>query len=216
MLHYPYLRPRYVLYRINKLIKETLELRHWEKQGKPLPPPHLVKQRTVKSYGKTFHLHTLIETGTYTGAMVFAMQDEFAKIYTIELDENLSRAAQSGFAKFDHIEAIQGDSGEVLPQIMAHITEPCLFWLDGHYSGEGTAKGGSDTPILRELGCIFSHSVNGHVILIDDAHCFIGENDYPTIEELRRIALSNKPDWHFEVSDNIVRIHPSEYGRASV
>lgn len=213
MLRYRYLRPRYVLHRIKKAIKEAVELRRWEKQGKPLPPPHLVKQRIVKRYGKAFHLHTLIETGTYTGAMVFAMQDQFDKIYTIELDESLSRAAQRGFAKFEHIEAIQGDSGEVLPQIMAHITEPCLFWLDGHYSGEGTAKGLSDTPILRELGCILNHPVNRHVILIDDAHCFIGENDYPTIEELQRIALSNKPDCHFEVSDNIVIIHPSKSDR---
>lgn len=212
MLRYRYLRPRYVLHRIKKAIKEAVELRRWEKQGKPLPPPHLVKQRTVKRYGKAFHLRTLIETGTYTGAMVFAMQDEFGKIYTIELDEGLSKAAQRGFAKFDHIEAIQGDSGEVLPQIMSHITEPCLFWLDGHYSGEGTAQGRSDTPILRELECIFNHPVSGHVILIDDAHCFIGENDYPTIEELQRIALSNKPDWHFEVSDNIVIIGPSKSG----
>lgn len=212
MLRYRYLRPRYVLHRINKFVKEADELRRWKNRGKPLPAPHLVKQRTVQRYGKAFHLRTLIETGTYTGAMVFAMQDEFDRIYTIELDEGLGEAAQRGFAKFDHIEAIQGDSGDVLPQIMKRITEPCLFWLDGHYSGEGTARGGSDTPILRELESIFKHPIDGHVILIDDAHCFIGENDYPTIEELRRIALDSKPDWHFEVSDNIVRIHPSKSG----
>ena len=212
MTRYLYLRPRYILYRINKHLKEAVELRRWERQGKPLPPPHLVKQRTVKQYGKAFGLHTLIETGTYTGAMVFAMRDDFDKIYTVELDENLFKAAQKGFSKFAHVEPVQGDSGEVLPQIMAGVSEPCLFWLDGHYSGEGTAKGRFDTPIVRELHCILSHPVAGHVILIDDAHCFVGENDYPTIEELRQLAVGKRPKWHFEVRDNIIRIHPDPPG----
>ncbi len=203
-----YLRPRYIFYRIKKYLQEADELRRWERQGKPLPPPHLVKQRTVRSYGRTFDLHTLIETGTYTGAMVYAMQDDFDKIFTVELDENLFKAAQIGFSKFAHVQPVQGDSGDVLPQIMANINEPCLFWLDGHYSGDGTAKGRFDTPIVRELHCILDHPEPGHVILIDDAHCFVGENDYPTIEELRQLAIGKRPNWHFEVADNIVRIHP--------
>jgi hypothetical protein len=28
----------------------------------------------------------------------------------------------------------QGNSGELLPRAIASLTEPALFWLDGHYS----------------------------------------------------------------------------------
>lgn len=139
--------------------------------------------------------------------MVFAVEEYFDSIRTIELDADLSRAAQRRFAPTRHVEVFQGDSAVVMPRILAPIKEPALFWLDGHYSGEGTAKGASHTPIRSELECIFRHPVSGHVILIDDVHCFTGENDYPTIEELRRIAFEHKPEWHFEVRDNIVRIH---------
>lgn len=208
MLRYRFLRPRYVLYRLKKYLQDSRELREWRRQGSPLPPPHLVKQQTVKRYGKMFGLHTLIETGTYTGAMVFAMQDDFARIYTVELDDKLFNAARKNLAKFAHVEPVHGDSGDVLPQIMARVNEPCLFWLDGHFSGEGTAKGRLHTPIMRELECILEHPITNHAVLIDDAHCFVGEDDYPTIEEIRELANSKRPDWHFEVKDNILRIHP--------
>jgi hypothetical protein len=87
-----------------------------------------------------------------------------------------------------------------------------LFWLDGHYSGGITAKGPLDTPIVKELDSILNHSVTGHVILIDDARCFVGENDYPTIDELREILHTERPRWVFEVKDDIIRIHEKPDG----
>ena len=99
MLRYRYLRPRYVLHRIKKAIKEAVGVAPLGKQGEsPLPPPHLVKQRTVKRYGKAFHLHTLIETGNVYGRDGVRHARSIDKIYTIELDESLSRAAQERFA----------------------------------------------------------------------------------------------------------------------
>jgi len=102
----------------------------------------------------------------------------------------------------------QGDSGEVLGAVIAPLEEPCLFWLDGHYSGGITALGAESTPILRELEAIAAHPIPAHVILIDDARCFTGTDGYPTIDDLGALARRLWPDCEFRVADDILRILP--------
>ena len=184
--------------------------RSWERQGRPSPPPHIVKEQLIKDYVKTFRASILIETGTYFGDMVHAMRKLFARIVSFELDQKLAAQARDRFAGDNHIEIIQGDSGKLLHDYLTTINERCLFWLDGHYSGGITAKGSLETPIMNELTSILAHPVEGHVILIDDARCFTGENDYPTIEELQRFVKDKKPDWQFSVDTDVIRIHPAK------
>lgn len=181
--------------------------REWERQGRPSPPPHIVKEEMIRDYAKTFHTEVLIETGTYLGDMIHAMKKSFTRILSFELDEKLAAQARERFAGDKHIEIIQGDSGKLLGDYLGTIKEPCLFWLDGHYSGGITAKGSLETPIKNELQFIFSHPVAGHVILIDDARCFTGENDYPTIAELQHFVKAQKPDLKFSVDTDVIRIH---------
>src|SRR4029079_19466137 len=130
-------------------------------------PPHVVKEELIKSYPKNFNTNVLIETGTYLGDMVHALRKSFARILSFELDPNLAAQAQQRFANDNHIQIIQGDSGKLLGEHIANIHEPCLFWLDGHYSGGITARGTLETPIKNELTVILKHPVDSHVILID-------------------------------------------------
>jgi len=178
-----------------------------------LPPPHIVKQLAVKKYAAAFGLRVLVETGTYHGEMVEAMCKVFDRLYSIEIDQGLYEEALDAFARFAHIRIIKGDSGEVLPSILSEVKQPCLFWLDGHYSGPETGKGPLDTPVAKELQHIFLHPIRDHVILIDDARDFTGEGDYPSLEELRKFVLGFRPGWSFVLKDDIIRIHPSETGR---
>lgn len=194
-------------------LRQQEEIRDWIAKGRPAPPPHVVKQQTVKAYGKQFSLQTLIETGTYLGHMVFAMKGSFGKIISIELDVALYESAKQNFANFEQVAIVHGDSGERLPVILETIKQPCLFWLDGHYSAGITARGRLDTPIISELRAIFNHDVTRHVVLIDDARCFIGQDDYPTLRELESFVHQRRPDWNFEVKDDIVRIHQPENRR---
>jgi len=191
--------------------RQEAEIREWEALGKPNPPPHIVKQRTVEHYGKTFSLRVLIETGTYQGDMVEAMKDIFDKIISIELKRELYERATKRFKTNGHISIILGDSGKVLRDVLVEIDEPCLFWLDGHYSAGITAKEEVDTPIRKELDHILNHPVAGHVILIDDARLFVGVNHYPRIEELKDILLTSHPDWILDVEHDIIRIHQKTY-----
>lgn len=176
-------------------------------------PTYDVKVNAVLEYAQAFHLQTLIETGTYQGAMIQATKHAFGKIVSIELEISLYRAAVRVFAADPHVQIVFGDSGTRLPELLSATYSPCLFWLDGHYIPLSTdsAKGEKDTPILQELDAILRHPVPGHVILIDDARCFIGPNpllnDYPTIQELQEYVRQRRPDMHFLVKDDIIRIY---------
>lgn len=174
--------------------------------------PYSVRVEVVKKYSERFNIRTLIETGTYQGDMIEANLTCFDKIISIELENLLYNAAKHKFSPYPHITIVHGDSGKVLEGVLKSINEPCLFWLDGHYVPytPETARGDKDTPIVLELDHILSHRID-HVILIDDARCFIGPNpilrDYPTIRELQDLVTAKRPDWVFEVKDDIIRIH---------
>ncbi|MBT4485768.1 MAG: hypothetical protein HOC71_19030 [Candidatus Latescibacteria bacterium] len=198
------LTPAYSIYRF---LQHRKTYKEWEREGIPIPPPPVVKQHVVCAYARRFSCDTIVETGTYLGEMVYSVKDVFDRLYSIEIDRTLARKAQKRFSKYDRITILQGDSGEVLREILAEITTPCLFWLDSHYSGGLTSKGEFDTPVMQELTHIFNHDVRDYVVLIDDARCFTGENDYPELNDLREFVLAKKPGWSFEVEYDIIRIH---------
>jgi len=194
-------------YEILKLQRDRKALKIWESQGRPAPPPHVIKENAIKEYAKLFNTRTLIETGTYKGDMVYAMRRYFDRVVSFELDPLLHDEARKRFAPDQNVSIVLGDSGQILGEHLATITEPCLFWLDGHYSGGVTARAALSTPIKNELDQILNHNVSGHVILVDDARCFNGDDDYPTLQELKHFILNIKPDWEFSVRDDIIRVH---------
>lgn len=102
---------------------------------------------------------------------------------SVELDQKLYENASRSFSNDPQI--YQGDSGQVIEKLLKDLDQPCLFWLDGRYSEGFTAKGELNTPIINELKHIFNDPIKNHVILIDDARCFIGENDYPSMQYLK-------------------------------
>jgi len=185
-------------YRSRSIIKK------WEQEGKPVPPPHQIKQLAIQNYKNRFGLNVLVETGTYLGDMIEAQKKKFDRIFSIELGEKLWRKAVNRFKNEKHITLIHGDSGEVLKSISEKLNEPALFWLDGHYSGGITAKGNLECPILKELDAIFLYSKFNHVLLIDDARCFDGTNDYPTIEELTNYIKNKNEKYIMEIKDDII------------
>src|SRR5438876_12021434 len=176
----------------------------WRLRGSPLPPPHAVKERAVREYAARFRLRVLVETGTWLGDMVARTRHAFDRVYTIELDDALWRRARSRFAGDRRVTLLHGDSAQVLPGVLASLQEPALFWLDGHYSGGPTARGSLSTPISAELRHILAHPVRRHVILIDDARCFTGEDDYPALAELERRLRAERPDSAWSDKDDII------------
>lgn len=195
---------------ISEMAKDYVRIKpliHWLEQGKPDEPPHIVKQITVKEYANRFGIKIFIETGTYFGDMIISVKDYFEKIFSIELSNELYKEAKHKFLYYKHISLYHGDSSTVLPEILSQVDEPCLFWLDAHYSEGITVKGKLETPILQELDCILKHKIIDHVILIDDARAFVGKNDYPTLKQLREFVESRLDNCFFDVKNDIIRIH---------
>lgn len=186
-----------------------LHFRHlhrvWERQESRTSPSHFLKQQFLRRCAMDGDCKILVETGTYMGDMVFALQDDFKQIFSIELSPYYFNKAKERFGKFQNIEIIQGDSGVLLKQIVPRLDDKALFWLDGHYSGGLTAKGEKECPIYEELRNIFTSPIN-HTIVIDDARLFVGQQDYPTIEELEKFVQTLKPTSKFSFENDAIVI----------
>jgi hypothetical protein len=192
---------------IRKRLKNALSIIKWHITGGDLPPKS-VKRLIIRSYAKSYGHRVFIETGTYLGDTVATLWKLFDKTYSIELSPELYSKAVNRFAGNDRIDLCQGDSSEILPQILSTLKEPAVFWLDGHYSGGITAKGETETPVMSELVSILAHEIKDHVILIDDARCFNGTNGYPALDELKSLVQRYQPLRAVEVEADIVRITP--------
>ncbi len=199
------LLPESVKQRVNSRRGNTIH--QWEKQGKPSPPPHAFKQQTIIDHAKQYNCSVLVETGTYMGDMVFAQLYNFKKIYSIELSDYLWRLAVNRFKEYQFVNILQGDSSSVLPNLVPTITEPAVFWLDGHYCGGITAQADVFCPIYGELEAIFKSPLQ-HVILIDDARCFDGTYDYPTYEDLCVFVKTHRPSCTIIIRNDTIRILP--------
>ncbi|MBI4945023.1 MAG: hypothetical protein HY840_01325 [Bacteroidetes bacterium] len=179
-------------------------IRDWKYSGKPLPPPHRVKEITIDAYRFKSNYDILVETGTYMGDMIESQIKKFKEIYSIELSEKLWAMAVDKFSKYKHIKIIHGDSGKILGNITSQLTRSAIFWLDGHYSGAGTAKSNKECPIMEELDTIMKDKEFKHIILIDDARLFVGKNDYPTIEDLTKYILSKDSKYRISIENDII------------
>jgi hypothetical protein len=184
---------------------ERRVFREWVRVGRPIPAPPIVKQRILKQALRAHGLDTLVETGTFTGETVAALAPHVRRLISIELDERLHAAARARLAGFPNVELLRGDSAVVLPLVLADLRAPALFWLDGHYTGEGSARTEVDSPIVAEIAALLDHPVEGHVVLIDDAREFTGAGGYPTIEALAAMIRARQPGAMVEVRDDIVR-----------
>ncbi len=183
----------------------------WEQQGKPLPPPHTVKQQAIQHYQRKSGYKVLVETGTYKGDMVLAQKAHFNKIYSIELSQVLFEKAKKRFSGQAGITLLQGNSGEVIESVLKELKEPAIFWLDGHYSGGITATIEKYSPINEELDTIIANNQLQHIILVDDARGFNGEHGYPTVEELQRMVATKLPGYHFSIDEDIIRLVPEKF-----
>jgi hypothetical protein len=180
-------------------------------------PSYKTKRETILSVARKYDQNTVfIETGTYMGDTVEYVKNQFSKVFSIELSQELAEKARQRFSAESKISIVQGDSATQLGNILQSVNAPCLLWLDGHYSSEFwvgdkyvvTAKGVKETPILEELRQVANHSIKNHVILIDDARLFVGKNDYPPMSELRSFVAANFPGYSIAAKNDIIRILP--------
>jgi hypothetical protein len=161
----------------------------------------------IRSYLKQFKMDEFIETGTYLGDTLGYIANSGVQCISIELSQELYEAACKRFKTYKNVGLVQGDSGQRLPELLNAINKKSLFWLDGHYSSGVTARAETYTPVSAELKAILRHPIKQHVILIDDARCFDGMNNYPHLDDLLRV-IREDGSYSAEVSLDIIRLVP--------
>lgn len=148
--------------------------------------------KTFEKYNKN---SIFIETGSYLGDGIYqALYSGYDKIISIELSNKLYLHCKNRFINHSNVMLYNGDSSDILGELLEDIDVPVTFWLDGHYSSGMTQRGKLMSPLMEELDIIKNHHINNHTILIDDMRCWKKED----------------PDYNFgekEIKDKIKQIN---------
>ena len=86
---------RTFLYDLIWPIKHKRQHREWISRGRSVPPPAIVKHRTIEKYAKTYDHQVFVETGTYRGDTVHAVQGIFKEIYSVGLGYDFAKHARA-------------------------------------------------------------------------------------------------------------------------
>jgi len=112
-----------------------------------------------------------IETGTNQGCTIFSVEPYFNKLYTIEISEELLQYAKNQY-NGSKINFILGDSASVFESLLPSISDKCIFFLDGHWSGGDTGRSNKDCPLNEEITNINNLFTNDAIIIINDFRLF--------------------------------------------
>lgn len=194
------------MYGLYKTLGHYPDYWYWLLRGRPPRSPHLLKQKVVREYGENFGLRTLVETGTYYGEMVAAMKRRFDRVYSIEYVPALAERATRKFARDQHVRIFCGDSRVVMPEVLALLQGPALFWLDaGYYGWVGIRTQSNEQRLSAELEMILSHPYP-HMILLDDARGLTGRDGIPSVGEVKAYVEEKFPERLVRVEFDITRI----------
>ena len=158
-----------------------------------VPPPGAKRRHLQRLFEERGHA-CFVEAGTYLGDTVAAFAPLADRVISVEMDESLWRQASERFRGDSRIEIVHGDAEQEIPRLVAGLTDPPLVWLDGHYSGEGTALGRQHEPavaILEELGR--AGVPERTTIVVDDLRLFGRLPEFPTLESLISAARAAWP-----------------------
>lgn len=159
------------------------------------PLGYTFKRMLLRDTAKQFQCKTFVETGTYFGETARYMARFVERVLTCEPDPSLYEHNVKHNRGVKNISIWNKGSEECFEEMLRNITGRPLFWLDGHYSGAGTALTSHHTPILRELNLIRTTSPDG-VVVIDDVREFESlqnvlkgtfEKGYPKIETVAEL-----------------------------
>ena len=168
------------------------------------------------------NVQAFVETGTYRADTALWASSNFDQVYTIELSPHLHKQVSSKYQSYTNIIFLNGNSAEILPKIITEISQPSIFWLDGHWSGGDTVGEENECPLLQEIEAI-NHFGYEKFIFIDDARLFISPpppphntNHWPTITEIIKKIEQNAADSYTVVYNDVIISVPSKYKNAFV
>lgn len=180
--------------------KKSLEPNRWAAaygwiHGEHLvSPPAIAKQRHLLTVLESRKHRIFVEAGTYMGETTAFFAQRVDQVFSVELHDGLFAAAEKRFAKQTHVTLVHGDSLVEIPKIVANCVTPPLVFLDGHFSGAGTAQGLEMEPAESTLRHLAGVTPPGTTIVIDDLRLFgSGLAGFPQLDELTAAARDAFP-----------------------
>ena len=170
-------------------------------------------QKIITDYPEYTGINTFVESGTNVGRSIFHLAQYFKELHTIEIAEPLYTMCYTKAINenISNINFYLGDSLDILPLILKGITNPALFWLDGHYCRGNTGRGKIDPPMKEELQIILDQHNERSIIMIDNVDVFgrkgaPGEEDWSHISEesIMRGADKNKIYKSYVENDRLI------------
>jgi hypothetical protein len=128
-----------------------------------------------------------IETGTLSGDTIFSLEPYFNKLYTIEFSEKYYITTKNKYSG-NKINFILGDSSIVFETLLPIISDKCIFFLDGHWTGGDTGRSDKDCPLYEEITHINNLFTNDAIIIIDDFRLF-GLEDWRDINKEKLLNI---------------------------
>ena len=182
-------------------LKKFNETRSWKKRNYLENPPQFVKEtiflRDAVPNAKW------VETGTGHGVTTKFLAENYPCVHTIEPSKYLYEQTAKNL-KLKNIFFINDTSENILSKLLSKLHGDINFWLDGHYSGQGTYKGKINCPIKEELIAIDKNITNFKriSIFIDDVRCFLSDTEeyynYPSINFLVNWSREKNFAWKIE------------------
>jgi FkbM family methyltransferase len=161
---------------------------------------------------EAYNLQGFIETGTHFGATALWAAQYFPKVITIEAAKEIYEGVVNNYGHLKNVDFLLGNSKEQLAAIVPSLKQPCIFWLDAHWSGGMTYGESQECPLLEELQ-IINDSECEHFILIDDARLFLCPppnphriEEWPTIDAVTSLLNSGRSRYTVIVEDVIVSV----------
>jgi predicted O-methyltransferase YrrM len=126
-----------------------------------------------------------IETGTFRGDTSILLADTFGSCVTIERSPSLAAAAKERFSNDERIQVIEGNSRDVLSDVLPKVDVPCFLWLDAHGIYDYVGEDDQENPILEEIEVVARVRLNSNtVIVIDDARGMGTQPGWPALSEI--------------------------------
>lgn len=152
---------------------------------------------TMLDLQKRFGLNNFIETGTFLANTTEWASKHFERVWTIEVFRPYWEKAFKKFKSNPNVTCVLSDSRRGLPEVLKHVDEPALIWLDAHWNG--TKGRDYDCPILDELREIKQQAAK-HVVMIDDASLFDYWEKWPSLE----MVMDELKEYDTEIKDDAI------------
>jgi hypothetical protein len=136
-----------------------------------------------------------VESGTFLGGTVEYFLPHAKRIVSVEIEPELYEAARRRFESSPSVELLLGDALEVIPRVLAEVSDAPFVYLDGHFTG-GVNKDPREVVepapgILDKLGDLALPS--GTSIVVDDLRLFGRGDGFPPLDELTSVARRSFP-----------------------